>query len=108
MDNSVYFQNIVVCNEPFTESLLYYVTFTWNEENYIKLYRGICETTFQRCYENHKKSFNIPTYKNVTNTFTEYWPLKTNQFNRKYHGKSKGDISPQFRSQKMHVTPTYT
>ena len=52
-----------------TESLLYYATITCDKENYTKLYKGICETTFKRRYANHNKSFNIPAYKNDTELF---------------------------------------
>ena len=53
------------------------------KENYTKLYKGICETTFKKRYRNHKKSFNVPTYKNDTKLSTEYWTLKTKQLNPK-------------------------
>ena len=66
-----------------TESLLYYATITCDKENYTKLYKGICETTFKRRYANHNKSFNIPAYKNDTKLSTEYWVLKAKQLNSK-------------------------
>ena len=46
-----------------TESLLNYAIITCDKENYTKLYNGICETTFKKCFANHKKSFNVTTYK---------------------------------------------
>ena len=66
-----------------TKSLLYYATITCDKENYIKLYKGICQTTFKKRYANHKKSFNGPTYKNDTKLSIEYWALKTKQLNLK-------------------------
>ena len=66
-----------------TKSLLYYATITCDKENYTKLYKGICETTFKKRYANHKKYFKVPTYKNDTKLSTEYWALKTKQLNSK-------------------------
>ena len=66
-----------------TKSLLYYATITCDKENYTKPYKGICETTFKKRYVNHKKSFNVPTYKNDTKLSTEYWALKTKQLHPK-------------------------
>ena len=39
---------------------------------YMKLYKGICETTFRKRYANHKKS---EKNKNDTKLSTEYWKL---------------------------------
>ena len=66
-----------------TKCLLYYATITYDKENYTKLYKRISETTFKKRYGNHKKSFNVPTYKNDTNLSTEYWALKAKQLNPK-------------------------
>ena len=66
-----------------TESLLYYATGICNKESYTKLYKGICETTFKKHYANHKKTINVPTYKNDTKLFIKYWALKTKQLNPK-------------------------
>ena len=44
-----------------TESLLYFATITCDKENYTKLYKGICGTTFKKRHANHKKPFNVPT-----------------------------------------------
>ena len=66
-----------------TKSLLYYARITCDKENYTQLYKGICETTFKKRYANHKKSFNVPTYKNDAKLSTEYWALKTKQLNPK-------------------------
>ena len=59
------------------------VSITCDKENYTKLYKGICETTFKKRYANQKKSFNVPTYKNDTKLSTEYLALKTKQLNPK-------------------------
>ena len=66
-----------------TKSLLYYATITSDKENYTKLCKGICETTFKKRYTNHKKSCNVPTYKNDIKLSTEYWAFKTKQLNPK-------------------------
>ena len=66
-----------------TKSLLYYATINCDKENYTKLYEGICETTFKKCYANQKKSFNVPNFKNDTKLPTEYWAPKTKQLNSK-------------------------
>ena len=42
--------------------------------NYTKLYKGICEVTFKKCYANHKKSFNVPTYTNNTKIQADIGP----------------------------------
>ena len=44
-----------------------------------KRYKGICETTFKKCYANHKKSFNLINSKNGTTLSVEYWTLKEKQ-----------------------------
>ena len=48
-----------------------------------KLYKGIRETTFKKCFANHKKFFNVETYKNATRLPNKYWALQTNQLNPK-------------------------
>ena len=40
-----------------------------------------CETSFKKCYSNHKKSFNVPLYKHDTKLSTEYWTVKIKQLN---------------------------
>ena len=44
----------------------------------LKLYKGICESTFKKRYANHKKSFN-ENNKNDTKLSTEYWKLANNK-----------------------------
>ena len=41
------------------ESLLYYTTITCDKGNYVKLYKGICETSFKKRYVNHKFSLTF-------------------------------------------------
>ena len=49
------------------ENLVYYATVSYNDKNYKpKLYKGSCGTTFKKRYGNHKKSFNVPSYKHDT------------------------------------------
>ena len=45
-----------------------------------KLYKGSCETSFKKRYNNHKIQ-NVPLYKHDTKLSTEYWTLKTKQLN---------------------------
>ena len=52
-----------------TESLLYYITIACDNENYTRLYKKNCETTFRKHSANHQKFFNVPTYKNDTKFF---------------------------------------
>ena len=62
--------------------LFYYATISCNNKNYKpKLYKGSCETSFKKCYSNHKKYFNIPLYKHDTKLSTEYSNLKMEQLN---------------------------
>ena len=63
---SNYYQNIV-----------YEATITCNEQNYGKnIYIDIAETTFKKRYSNHKRSFNLPAYKNDTELSKEFWKIK--------------------------------
>ena len=72
--------------ESSNERLMFYrksVTVTCDKENYTKLYKGICETTLEKRYANHKRSFNVSTYENDTKLCTEYWFFKTMRLNPK-------------------------
>ena len=43
-----------------TENVLYYAKMNCDDEKYkLKLYEGICGTTFKKRYTNYKKSFNM-------------------------------------------------
>ena len=54
-------------------NVLYYAIISCDDEAYkVKLYKEICETTFKKRYRNHKKPFNVETYKNDTKLSTEY------------------------------------
>ena len=62
------------------------VVLRYNHNWQRKLYEAIkriCKTTFKKRYANHKKSFNVPTYKNDTKLSTQYSALKTKQLNPK-------------------------
>ena len=73
------------------ESLAYSATISCNDKNYNpKLYKGSCETSFEKRYSNHKKSFNAPLYKHDTKLSTEYWILKMKQLNPEISWKIKG------------------
>ena len=59
-----------------TENILYYARISCDDETYKpKLYKGICETTFKKCYANHKKSFNVEKNKNDTKLSTGNWQI---------------------------------
>ena len=77
-----------------TKCLLHYATITYDKENYTKLYKRICETTFKKRYGNHKKSFNVPTYKTTPNFLPNIGHLKQSSLTQKCHGKSKGHTIP--------------
>ena len=56
-----------------TENVVYYARISCDDETYKpKLYKGICETTFRKRYDNHEKSFNAEKNKNDTKLSTEY------------------------------------
>ena len=76
-----------------TSSILYQATITCSDSKYKqKRYKGICETTFNKRYANHKKSFNLIKSENDTTLSIEYWNLKQKQKIRNLHGKSKDSI----------------
>ena len=59
------------------ENILYEATITCNERTYGEnIYIGIAETTFKKRYSNHKRSFNLPAYKNDTELSKEFWKIK--------------------------------
>ena len=59
------------------ENIVYKATITCNEWTYgEKIYMGIAETTFKKRYSNHKRSFNLPAYKNDTELSKEFWKIK--------------------------------
>ena len=73
------------------ESLAYYATISCNDKNYKpKLYKGSSETSFNKWYSNHKKSFNLLFYKHGAKLSTEYWYLKMKQVNQQISWKIKG------------------
>ena len=75
-------ENFPMNGDCIKESLVYYATISYNENNYKrKLYKGSCETSFKKRYSNHKKSFNMPFYKLDTKLSTEFWKLKMKQLN---------------------------
>ena len=59
------------------ENILYEATITCNERTYNEnIYIGIAQTTFKKRYSNHKRSFNLPAYKNNTEISKEFWKIK--------------------------------
>ena len=57
-----------------TENVLYYAKINFDDKNYkSKFYKGICETTFRKCYANHNKSFNAEKNKINTKLSREYY-----------------------------------
>ena len=56
-------------------------TITSNKQTYGKnIYIGIAETTFKKRHSNHKRSFNLLTYKNDTELSKEFWEIKRRNF----------------------------
>ena len=59
------------------ENIVYEATITCNERTYGEnIYVGTAETTFKKRYSNHKRSFNLPAYKNDTELSKEFWKIK--------------------------------
>ena len=55
------------------ENIVYEATITCNEQTYSEnILIGIAETTFKKRYSNHKRSFNLPAYKNDTELSKEF------------------------------------
>ena len=78
-----------------TKSLLYYATITCGKENYTKLYKGICKTTFKKRYAQTTKSLlTFQPTKTITNFLPNIGHLKQSSLTQKCHGKSKGDTIP--------------
>ena len=74
-----------------TSSISYQATIKCSDSKYKqKRYKGICETTFKKCYANHKKSFNLVKSRNDTALSVEYWTLKQKQQALKLTWKIKG------------------
>ena len=56
------------------ENIVYEASITCNEQTYGEnIYIAIAETTFKKRYSNHKRSFNLATYKNDTELSKEFW-----------------------------------
>ena len=63
-----------------SENILYYTRISCDDKTFKpKLYRETCETTFNKRYANHEKSFNVEKNKNDTKLSTEYWKLANNK-----------------------------
>ena len=63
--------NYLMRGARLTENDLYYTRICCDDEAYKpKLYKEICETTFKKCYANHKKPFNAEKNKNDTKLST--------------------------------------
>ena len=72
-----------------TENVLYYARVSCdNETNCIK---NICETTFKKCYANHKRSFNAEKNKNDTKLYIEYGKLANNKLHPRISWITKGN-----------------
>ena len=84
-------ENCSMNGDSLKESLAYYATISCNDKNYKpKLYKGSSETSFNKRYSNHKKSFNLLFYKHGAKLSTEYWYLKMKQVNQQISWKIKG------------------
>ena len=59
------------------EKIVCKATIACSERTYSQnIYVGIAETTFKKRYSNHKRSFNLPAYKNDTELSKEFWKIK--------------------------------
>ena len=66
------------------ENILYIATIKSYKQNYQpRNYKEISENTFKKRYVNHKRLFNINSYKNDRILSAEYWNLKAGNFNPK-------------------------
>ena len=78
-----------------TENVVYYARISCDDETYKpKLYKGICETTFRKRYDNHEKSFDAEKNKNDTKLSTEYWKLAS----KKLHPRISFNIKGNYKS----------
>ena len=78
-----------------TENVVYYARISCDDETYKpKLYKGICETTFRKRYDNHEKSFDAEKNKNDTKLSTEYWKLAS----KKLHPRISLNIKGNYKS----------
>ena len=74
-----------------TSSILYQATTTCSDSKYNQnRYKGSCETTFQKRYANHKKSFNLIKSKSDNTLSIEYWNWKQKQQTPKLTWEIKG------------------
>ena len=70
-------ENCSLQQKCLTTNIVYKAKVTSNNENYQeKVYFGSCETTFEKRFSNHKKSFNLNEYKNETELSNEIWRIK--------------------------------
>ena len=73
------------------ESLVYSATIRMNDKNHKpKLYKGSCEASFEKRYNNHKKSFNYLLYKDDTKLSIKYLNLRKKPLNLRISWKIKG------------------
>ena len=78
-----------------TENVLYYSRISCHDETYeLKLYKRICETTFEKRYANHKKSFSAEKNKSDTKLSTEYWKLA----NKKLYPQISWSVKGNYKS----------
>ena len=67
-----------------TTNIFYKAKITSSNQNYQeKVCFGSCETTFNKQFSNHKKSFNLKQYKNETDLSNEIWRIKNSGHNPK-------------------------
>ena len=92
--NSLKKENFPMRGACLTENVLYYTRVSCDDETYKpKLYK---ETTFKKCYANHKKSFIAEKNKNDNNLSTEHWKLA----NKKLHLQISWSIKGNYKSYK--------
>lgn len=61
-----------------TKNIIFQASLNSNKLTYYeKYYKGSCETTFEKRFVNHRKSFNNDQCKNETKFSKEEWNIKT-------------------------------
>ena len=90
--NCLKIENCPMRGTCLTENSLYYARISCDNATYeLKLYKGICKTTFKKRYANHKKSFNVEKNKNDTKLSIEYWKLANNKRHPQISWSIKGN-----------------
>ena len=78
-----------------TENILYYAIISCDYQTYkLRLYKGICETTFEKRCANPKKLFNAEKNKSNAKLSTEYQKLASKKLHPRISENMKGNVRP--------------